>query len=495
MSFGLKNVGATYQRAMVALFHDMMHKEIEVYVDDMIAKSKTPKQHIKDLRLTKYKLRLNPTKCTFDVKTSKLLGFVVNERGTELDPDKVKAIREMPVPKQNRRSKVNFIARFISQLIATCNPIFKLLQKKQKLEWDSECQKAFKKIKRYLENPPVLVPTVPRRPLILYLTVLEESMGYMLGQQEAIGKKEQAIYYLNKKFIDYEKRKHLSRTLGLPPLDDSQPLLHEFPDEHIMATTSTELQGEEWIMWFDGASNLLGNGIGVVLASPTDQCFPFSAKLGFDCTNNIAKYEACTIGLMMALEHRVKKLKVLGDLALVIYQLCGEWETRDAKLIPYHDHVKEIVEAFNAVTFHHIPHEENQMADAPPNLSVIVKVNEGQEMTIHRYLEKGEYPEGAPENRKRTLRRLASGFLLSGIVLYKRNTYMTLLRCEDERIIEEVQRGTFGTHANGHALARKILWTKMESDCYQHIKKCVKCHTYADHINVAPSALHNLTSP
>ena len=69
MSFVLKNAGATYQRAMLALFHDMMHKEIEVYVDDMIAKSRTKEEHLVNLwklfeRLHKYQLRLNPTKCT-----------------------------------------------------------------------------------------------------------------------------------------------------------------------------------------------------------------------------------------------------------------------------------------------------------------------------------------------------------------------------------------------------------------------------------------------
>ncbi|RDX97776.1 Gypsy retrotransposon integrase-like protein 1, partial [Mucuna pruriens] len=81
---------------------------------------------------------------------------------------------------------------------------------------------------------------------------------------------------------------------------------------------------------------------------------------------------------------------------------------------------------------------------------------------------------------------------------------MTLLRCVDwqeaERIIEEVHEGSFVTRTNGHALARQILragyyWTKLESNCYQHVKKCVKCQTYADHINMAPSTLHNLTSP
>ena len=94
MPFGLKNAGATYQRAMVTLFHDMMHKEIEVCVYDMIAKSRSEAEHIAHLkklfdRLREFKLRLNPAKCTFGVKSGKLLGFIVNERGIEVDPSKV----------------------------------------------------------------------------------------------------------------------------------------------------------------------------------------------------------------------------------------------------------------------------------------------------------------------------------------------------------------------------------------------------------------------
>jgi len=103
MSFGLKNAGATYQWAMVALFHDMMHREIEVYVDDMIAKSKIEEEHLVDLRklfkrLRKYRLRLNLAKCTFGVKSGKLLGFIISQKGIEVDPEKVKAILEMPEP-------------------------------------------------------------------------------------------------------------------------------------------------------------------------------------------------------------------------------------------------------------------------------------------------------------------------------------------------------------------------------------------------------------
>ena len=98
MSFGLKNVGATYQCAMVSLFHDMIHHEIEVYVDDMIARSQTEEEHLGHLqklfaRLKEYKLRLNPSKCTFGVRSGKLLGFIVSNEGIGVDPAKVKAIQ------------------------------------------------------------------------------------------------------------------------------------------------------------------------------------------------------------------------------------------------------------------------------------------------------------------------------------------------------------------------------------------------------------------
>ena len=97
MPFDLKNAGATYKRAMFTLFHDMIHKEVEVYVDDMIAKSHTEEEHIIHLqklfaRMCMFRMRLNLNKCTFGVRSGKLLGFIVSHCGIEVDPDKVKAI-------------------------------------------------------------------------------------------------------------------------------------------------------------------------------------------------------------------------------------------------------------------------------------------------------------------------------------------------------------------------------------------------------------------
>ena len=103
MSFGLKNVGATYPRAMMTLFHDIMHKEIKVYVDDVIAKSREGENHVQILKeLLKYKLRLNHTRCSFRVKSGKLLGFMMSDKGIEVDPKKLNAIQSMPTPKTKK---------------------------------------------------------------------------------------------------------------------------------------------------------------------------------------------------------------------------------------------------------------------------------------------------------------------------------------------------------------------------------------------------------
>ena len=89
---------------MTSIFHDPIHKILEDYVDDILVKSHDLMDHLADLekffdRLSKYHLMLNPKKCVFGVTSGKLLGFIVSRRGIEIDPQKVKAIMDMPPPK------------------------------------------------------------------------------------------------------------------------------------------------------------------------------------------------------------------------------------------------------------------------------------------------------------------------------------------------------------------------------------------------------------
>jgi hypothetical protein len=91
MPFGLKNAGATYQRLMNRMFHDQIGKNVEVYIDDMLVKSKEEGDHLKNLEetfktLRRYQMKLNPSKCAFGVSSSKFLGFMVSQKGIEANP-------------------------------------------------------------------------------------------------------------------------------------------------------------------------------------------------------------------------------------------------------------------------------------------------------------------------------------------------------------------------------------------------------------------------
>ena len=103
MPFGLKNEGSTYQRMMIRMFEPQLGKNIEVYIDDMVVKSKVESEHLNDLGnifgiLRKHKLRLNASKCSFDVGSGKFLGYMVTHRGIEVDPDQVRAINNLQPP-------------------------------------------------------------------------------------------------------------------------------------------------------------------------------------------------------------------------------------------------------------------------------------------------------------------------------------------------------------------------------------------------------------
>ena len=146
-------------------------------------------------RLRKFQLKLNPAKCIFGATFEKLLSFVVSKKGIEIDLDKVRTIQDLPLPRTQKEvisfmGRLNYIARFISQMTAKCDLIYKMFWKHNSDKWDKESQVAFNKVKEYLINALALVPPVLGRPLILYLTVHERSMGCVLEQHDETGRKE-----------------------------------------------------------------------------------------------------------------------------------------------------------------------------------------------------------------------------------------------------------------------------------------------------------------
>ncbi|CAN6542153.1 unnamed protein product [Malus baccata var. baccata] len=217
MPFGLKNAGATYQRAMNAIFHDLIGYNMEVYIDDIVVKSKIEVQHLIDLRqaLTRmriHKLKMNPKKCVFGVRAGNFLGFLVHQRGVEVDKNKFRAIMESLPPTKKMQlqrllGKINFLRRFIANLAGKIQPLTHLLRLKdiESFEWGPPHQKAFDIIKAYLTYPPVLVPPQRGEPLKLYISASDKSIGSLLAQNNQ-GGKEEAVYYLSRILTEVETR-------------------------------------------------------------------------------------------------------------------------------------------------------------------------------------------------------------------------------------------------------------------------------------------------
>jgi hypothetical protein len=127
MTFGLKNVGATYQRAMNNIFHEHIGKIVEIYIDDVVVKSKSYEEHLVDLRrmlecTRKHGLKMNPNKCAFGVSAGQFLGFLIHERGIGVGQKSINAIDNIKVPSNKKElqsliGKINFIRRFISNML------------------------------------------------------------------------------------------------------------------------------------------------------------------------------------------------------------------------------------------------------------------------------------------------------------------------------------------------------------------------------------------
>ncbi|RVW97606.1 Retrovirus-related Pol polyprotein from transposon opus [Vitis vinifera] len=426
-------------------------------------------------RIRQFRLRLNPKKCTFGVTSGKLLGYMVSERGIEVDPDKIRAILDMPAPRTEKR-------------------------KSQPTVWDDQCQRAFERIREYLLSPPVLAPPTPGRPLLLYLSVMAFSvaLGCMLAQLDDSGK-DRAIYYLSKRMLDYETRyvmieryclalvwatrrlRHymteysvhlISRLdplrylfdrpalvgrlmrwlvlltefdihyvtqksirgsivadhLASLPVSDARAIDDDFPDEDVAAVTS--LSG--WRMYFDGAANHSGYGIET------------------------------------ALELGIRQMEVFGDSNLVLRQIQGEWKTRDVKLRPYHAYLELLVARFEDLRYTHLPRAQNQFADALATLASMIDIP--ADATVRPFVDRVEICScAATAKDKRALRQLAARFVICGETLYRRSADGMLLLCLDRASADRVMR--------------------------EFVQRCPECQIHGDLIHVPPSELHALTSP
>jgi hypothetical protein len=216
MTFGLKNAGATYQRAMNLISHELLGIIVEGYIDDIVVKSASLDSHSADSclsfeKMRQYGLKINLLKCAFGLSADKFLGFIIHEHGIEIDPKRVESIKKVKVPTCKKKlqsflGKVNYLRRFISNLskrVKAFTPIFWLTNDAEFI-WGAEQQAAFELIKKYFSTPLVLKVPQSRVPFQLYVAAENDVIGVVLTQ-ESKGK-EHIITYVSRRLLDVEIR-------------------------------------------------------------------------------------------------------------------------------------------------------------------------------------------------------------------------------------------------------------------------------------------------
>ena len=243
MPFGLKNAGATYQRLVNKMFSRQIGRNMEVYMDDMLVKSKEKPTHLDDLKemfatLRQYQMKLNLSKCAFGVASGKFLGFMVSQRGKEANLEKVKVILNMTSPKtikevQKLTGRIAALNRFVPKVTEKCLPFFKTL--KQAFTWTDECEVAFQELKRYLSNPPLLSPSQEGENLYLYLAVSATAVSAALIREE--GKTQLLVYYVSQAFQGAEAKYSRIEKIAFALIEASRKLRPYFQVNPILVMT------------------------------------------------------------------------------------------------------------------------------------------------------------------------------------------------------------------------------------------------------------------
>ena len=215
MPFGLKNAGATYQRLVTKMFRPLLRKTMEVYIDDMLIKSKEWPDHATHLQqvfnlLRTYGMKLNPAKCAFRVSAGLFLGFMMTQRGIEANPSQLKAILESPTP-NSRKAVQQLIGRlatlgwFISRFIDRLKPFFATLRGANRAEWNKECDRALFQIKQYLAKPPILASPDIGETLFVYLEISDTAVSVALFKENEDGK-QRPVFFVSKSLANVETR-------------------------------------------------------------------------------------------------------------------------------------------------------------------------------------------------------------------------------------------------------------------------------------------------
>ncbi|XP_076881090.1 uncharacterized protein LOC143529107 [Bidens hawaiensis] len=257
-------------------------------------------------------MNLNPSKGVFVVTSGKFLGYLVMKRGIEASPEQVQAINNLKSPTNVKEvlkltGRIAALNRFISKSSEKCKDFYGILRKNKKFEWTEKHELALQSVKNYLSSAPSLMKPLEREPLILYLAVSSNAISAVLVKDHEGN--QHPVYYVSKSLIDAESRNAIKSQALADFVADFSSELEEQVSQEIQQLEETK---DPWIPFKDGASNVKGTGLGILLKSPQGDIIPHSIACEFQATNNEAEYEAL---IAVKGEKLIKYFEMVRDLA------------------------------------------------------------------------------------------------------------------------------------------------------------------------------------
>ncbi|XP_074351891.1 uncharacterized protein LOC141691044 [Apium graveolens] len=418
MSFGLINAGVTYQRLVNMMFKNQIGRTMEVYVDDMLVKSKVANDHIRHLMemfniLRRFHMKLNPQKCVFSVESGKFLGFIVNHMGIEANPAKIKALLDMKSPTnvkqvQSLTGRIAALNRFISKSSDRCKEFFKAIKLAGKdFVWTPECEEAFRRIKEQLGNPPMLSKPLDGESLVLYLAVSEYLISAILVREE--DGQQSPVYYVSKRLHDAETHYTSMEKLVYALILASRKLRPYFQAQRIEVRTAYPLR--KVLHKPESSGRMLKWA--VELGQFDLEYVPQTAIKGQALADFLLEFDSevddkalltMEEQVQIALKMGVRNLIARSDSELVVNQVNGGFQARGPQTELYLRCTQRLIGMFKEVRLECVPREKNSNADA------LAKMGSQQEA--------GTLPED--KFKARRLRHQAARYVIYDEVLYKR---------------------------------------------------------------------------
>ncbi|GJV90649.1 reverse transcriptase domain-containing protein [Tanacetum coccineum] len=434
MSFGLKNVGATYQRLVDRAFQKQIGRNLEVYVNDLVVKSHTEEEIIRDIAetfktLQKINMKLNLKKCTFGMQEEMFLGYKVNTNELKVCPDKEDTVLSFPSPRclkdvQKLNEKLASLNRFLSKSTEKSLPFFKTLKKctkKSDFQWTREAEIAFRQMKKLIAELPMLTAPKKREELIMYLAAAKEPISAVL-MTEREGK-QMLVYFMSRALqgseINYTPMEKLvlallsaSRRLKryfkahtiiviadqpikqlLPRISIKGQILADFIVERSEEESPDELMAEPeallepWTLFIDGSSCIDGSEAGLILTNLEGVEFTYAMRFRFAATNNEAEYEALIAGLRIAEQIGVKNLQANVDSRLPANQVNNSYVAKESGMVQYLEKVKTLTSNFKEFSIKQVPRSENKKADALSKIASTSFAHLGKQVLVEELKE------------------------------------------------------------------------------------------------------------